>query len=521
MRNESGNPGEAESLPDLKYKELHSLTNPALSIGVPSEMNKPRNRIKVLGVGIFSLILALAGCANLSGIAPSATMLVPHTLANQPDSAVFPQQHWWQSLEDKQLDALVTRAIANNHSLKAVQTRMNAAQAIVAVADSTRYPQVNADAESTRQHLSANSIYPPPLGGSNVTMSTARISAQWQIDWFGKQRAALDAAIGQFRATQAEAQAAQVILAASVAQQYFSLARLQQQLQILQQLLQNGEHHAQLVDQRVAAGLDSKFAQRQAATQLMQTRRDQAALAEQIALSRHAMAVLLGAEPGETDQLDAHLPTNLSADIPDRLPAELLGHRADVVAARWRVESALQGVKEARADFYPNLNLTAFAGFESLTLSQWLKADSRDFGAGPAISLPIFDAGRLRAELKGRSSEADAAIETYNQAVLNSLREVADRLASWNALQTQLQEQKNVIAESTGSFDMENARYHAGLSNAISVLAAQNALLQQRRTLVDLQAHESDIYAGLMLALGGGYAAPASPDNRLISEGMQ
>ncbi|MGA7594765.1 MAG: TolC family protein, partial [Gallionella sp.] len=253
-----------------------------------------------------SLMFALAGCASPTGIAPGATMLVPHTLAGQPDHAAFPQQRWWQSLGDQQLDALITRAIANNHSLKAVQTRMNAAQAMVAEADSARYPQVYAEAESTRQHLSANSIYPPPLGGSEVTMSTARIAAQWQIDWFGKQRAALDAAIGQERAAQADAQAAQVILAASVAQQYFGLARLQQQQLILQQLLQSAEHHARLVDQRVVAGLDSKFAQRQSAVQLMQTRRDLAALAEQIALSRHAIAVLLGAEPGETGQLDAH-----------------------------------------------------------------------------------------------------------------------------------------------------------------------------------------------------------------------
>jgi NodT family efflux transporter outer membrane factor (OMF) lipoprotein len=286
-------------------------------------------------------------------------------------------------------------------------------------------------------------------------------------------------------------------------------------------LMKNSEHHAQLVDQRVAAGLDSKLVQRQTVMQVLQIKRELAALAEQIALSRHAMAVLLGAEPGETGKLDAHLPTKLRANVPDRLPAELLGHRPDVVAARWRVESALQGVQEARADFYPNLNLSAFAGFESLTLSQWLKTDSRSLGVGPAISLPIFDAGRLRAELKGRASQADAAIETYNQTVLNSLREVADGLASWNALQTQLQEQENVITESTGSYDMENARYQAGLGNYISVLDAQNALLQQRRTLVDLQARESDIYAGLMLALGGGYAAPASSDSRLTSEGMQ
>lgn len=458
------------------------------------------------------LLLALAGCANLSGIKPNAAMLVPHSLAagSQGDTAIFPRQSWWQSFGDDQLDALIARAIATNHSLKAVQTRMNAAQAMVAEADSARYPQVNANAQSTREHLSANSIYPPPLGGNDVTMSSASISAQWQIDWFGRQRAALDAAIGQARAAEADVQAAQVILASTVAQQYFGLARLQQQQRIKQQLLQSGEHNAQLVDQRVEAGLDSKLVQRQSVVQVLQMKRDLAALAEQIDLSRHAMAVLIGAEPGETGELEARLPANLQARVPDRIPAELLGHRPDVVAARWRVESELKGVQVARADFYPNLNLTAFAGFESITLSQWLNAASRNMGVGPAISLPIFDAGRLRAELKGQSAQADAAIETYNETVLNSLREVADKLASWNALQAQLQEQGNVVSQSTGTYDMENDRYRAGLVSYISVLAAENALLLQQAAMVDLQARESDVYAGLMLALGGGYAAPVT-----------
>ncbi len=470
------------------------------------------------------LLLTLAGCANYSGIEPGASILVPHSLstAGQPDAAVFPQQRWWQVFSDGQLDALIARAIANNPGLKAAQSRLATARALAAETDSARYPQVNADAQSTREHLSANSIYPPPLGGSDVTMSSASISAQWQIDWFGKQRAALDAAIGQARAAEADEQAAQVILAASVAQQYFGLARLQQQQQIKQQLLQSAEHNAQLVDQRVDAGLDSKLMQRQSVVQVLQMKRDLAALAEQIALSRHAMAVLIGAEPGETAQLEARLPASLQASVPDRIPAELLGHRADVVAARWRVESELKGVQVARADFYPNLNLAAFAGFESITLSQWLNAASRNMGIGPAISLPIFDAGRLRAELKGQSAQADAAIETYNETVLNSLREVADKLASWNALQTQLQEQQNVLSQSTGTYDMENDRYRAGLGNYISVLAAENALLQQQGLLVDLQARESDVYTGLMLALGGGYVAPAGQEpNNPVKESHQ
>lgn len=455
-----------------------------------------------------ALLSALAGCADFSGIAPQATMRKPQLAGDLADKTIFPQQNWWTIFGDDKLDALILRAIEKNHNLKVVQSRMNAAQAIVDETDSARYPQINADAQSTRERLSANSIYPPPLGGSTVTMSTVRISAQWQIDWFGKQRAALDAAIGQTRAAEADMQAAKVILASSVAQQYFSLARLQEQQQVRMKLLQSSEHNEQLIDQRVKEGLDSKLAQRKADVQVMQSRRELAALNEKIALSQHAMAVLIGAGPGKTEQLQARLPQDLHADIPRHLPAELLGHRADVVAARWQVESELQNVQAARADFYPNLNLTAFAGLESITLPQWLSADSRSMGAGPAISLPIFNAGRLRAVLKGRVTEADAAIENYNETVLNSLREVADKLASWQALQTQLQEQKNVMAQLTGTYDMENARFKAGLGNYISVLAAENALLQQQGTLIDLQSRVSDVYAGLMLALGGGYVAP-------------
>lgn len=187
--------------------------------------------------------MLLSGCASHSGIAPHSTMLIPQSQREGKQADVFPQQHWWQGFADPQLDTLIEQALANNYSLKVVQSRIAGARALQSLADSTRYPQINAGAQSTREHLSANSIYPPPLGGSTVTMSSTTLAAQWQIDWFGRQRAALDAAIGQTRADEADMQAAQVVLAATVATQYFSLARLQEQQQIKQQLLQIGRAH--------------------------------------------------------------------------------------------------------------------------------------------------------------------------------------------------------------------------------------------------------------------------------------
>lgn len=464
--------------------------------------------------------LLLSGCANFSGIATQSTMMVPHTLndTRQPDTTVFPQQYWWKKFSDSRLDALISQAIAKNHSLKVVQSRIAGAQALEEATDSARYPQVSAGVQSTREHLSANGYFPPPLGGSQITMSSASISGQWQIDWFGKQRAALNAAIGQTRAAQADMQAAQVVLAASVASQYFTLARLQEQQQIRQALLQQSEHNARLINQRVAAGLDTTLVQRQTQAQTPQIRRDLAALTEQVAISRHALAVLIGAEPGETDQLAARLPSDMLADVPEQLPAELLGHRADVAAARWRVESELQSVREARAAFYPNLNLTAFAGFEAIGLSQWFRTDSRTMGVGPAISLPIFNAGQLRAQLKGRTVQVDAAIETYNATVLNALREVADKLASRQALQTQLQEQKSVMMQLDAACELAKARYQSGLTNYLTVLGAENAQLLQQSILIDLQARAFDVDVGLMLALGGGYVSSAIPVSKSLAK---
>lgn len=479
------------------------------------------------GMGMaLGLVLGLSGCADFSGIHTQAKMIKPASLVttrqHNADSYVFPQQQWWKVFEDARLDALIEQALSANPSLKIAQSRVIEAQASAAAIDSTRYPQLNGKAKTTRERLSENSIYPPPLGGSTVTMNSANVTGQWQLDLFGKNRAALDAAVGQARAAEADAQAARVLVAANVAQQYFNLARLQAQQDLDRAMLKQREQTQELVRQRVAAGLDNTLAQRQAQAEVPQIRRELAALDEQVALVRHGLAVLMGAEPNATDTLVAHLPTATLPRMPSHLPAELLGHRADVVAARWRVESELHGLRETRAEFYPNINLSAFIGFESIGLSKWLSAGSRTFGVGPALSLPIFDAGLLRARLKGDTARADVAIESYNTAVLTAMRDVADQLSSWHALQTQLQEQMAGQAVVSSAYDLAVARYRGGLTNYLNVLAAQNEVQQQRRILIDLQAQAYELDVALMHALGGGYAAsdksPQSSNNSAIKQ---
>ena len=188
-----------------------------------------------------------------------------------------------------------------------------------------------------------------------------------------------------------------------------------------------------------------------------------------------------------------------------------------MVAARWRVEAASQDVEAAKTDFYPNISLRAFAGFArqslSVSLSDWLNAGSRTYGIEPAISLPIFDAGRLRARYKGRAAELDAAIETYNQTLLIAVRDVADQLVSLEALALQSTAQARTLSTRQAAFDLARRQYDAGLTDYLTVLNAQNVLLQERQQQLDLNTRALVLDAELNRALGGGFDAADTTNN--------
>ncbi|HEY4998347.1 MAG TPA: TolC family protein, partial [Usitatibacter sp.] len=191
---------------------------------------------------------------------------------------------------------------------------------------------------------------------------------------------------------------------------------------------------------------------------------------------------------------------------PAAIPADLLGRRADVAAARWRVESAVSDVKVAKAQFYPNVNLAAFAGFSSIGLDQLVRAASAQYGAGPAIRLPIFDAGRLRANLRVKTADLDAAVESYNGALLEAVRDTADQIATFRSVERQRSEQSEARAASESAYDLATQRYRAGITNYLTVLTAETAVLNQRRQSTDLTARALDAQIELIRALGGAFA---------------
>ena len=195
----------------------------------------------------------------------------------------------------------------------------------------------------------------------------------------------------------------------------------------------------------------------------------------------------------------------LSRDAGKQSPADLIGRRADLVAQRWRVDAATNQVDAAKAQFYPDINLVAFVGLSSLGLDRFVDAGSRTYGVGPALHLPLFDGGRLRAQLETRRADVDAAIVAYNGTLLRALREVADEVTSLQAIERQQQAQAEATAAADAAYELAVQRYQAGLGNFLVVLTAQTNVLAQRRAASDLKARHLAAEIGLARALGGGY----------------
>lgn len=462
-----------------------------------------------------ALVLTLTGCASTHGIAPAAKKIEPAALglpAQQPAAAPAAvaqvDAQWWRGFGDDTLSGLVDRALAGSPNLKVAQARLQRAQANADVQRSAEWPQVNGSFDATRQHYTANGMIPAPLAGTMRETGTLQASASWELDFFGRNRAALDAAVGAQRAAEADAQAARVLLASNVARSYLQLARLVEQREVAKASLQQREGVLSLIRQRVDAGLDTKVELRQGEGALPETRAQLEALEEQITLTRHALAALTVQPPDAFDALTPRLATLKAQPQPAAVPADLLGRRADISAARWRVEAATGDVAAARAQFYPNVNLTAFAGFSSIGLDRLLKNGSEQYGIGPAIRLPIFEAGRLRANLRGKSADLDAAVESYNATLVDAVRDVADQIASMQSIARQQAEQAMARDAAESAYDIAVQRYKAGLGTYLVVLNAESGVLAQRRAAADLQARALDTQVALIRSLGGGYADP-------------
>ncbi|MDB5811767.1 MAG: transporter [Betaproteobacteria bacterium] len=480
----------------------------------------------IKSLAALALAMLLAGCASMRGLAPSANIADANTLRAEKSlvgthltPAAWPQSDWWKTLNDPQLNALMEEALAGSPTLRIAEARVKSALGFAQSTNAAQFPQINGDAAVTRERFPERGLVPPPFAGAWATQAQLQATLGYEADLWGRNRAAYLGAIGEARAAEIDAFAARLALSVNVVQAYVQFHRAFLQLDVAQKNLREREQLFDLTRQRFEGGLDTRLAVKQAESAVPGAREQIAQLDEAIDLARHQLAALAGQGPDRG--LALQRPTvnaAMQAELPAAVPAELIGRRPDLVAQRWRVEAAAKNIDVAKADFYPNVNLSAFIGLQTIGLSGFFQAGNATYGLGPAVTLPIFDAGRLRGNLAQRNAGYDVAVEQYNQTLVDAMRDVVDQLTSMKSVETQRKDQALSEAAAQEAYDLAMQRYREGIGNYLEVLTAENQLLTQQSIGVDLRARELSLSVNLTRALGGGFEPVRMPTSQVHDE---
>ncbi|UMZ09932.1 efflux transporter outer membrane subunit [Pseudomonas sp. MPFS] len=465
-------------------------------------------------VSLVLLAMSLAGCANYSGLDTEGVSLSAQSLATGKalngvslSPAAWPRSDWWKSLGDSQLDGLIQEALRDSPDMQIASARAHQASAAAYAADAERMPTLDAKAGASRSRL-ARDQDPRGQGGAYSTVRNISASFNYNFDLWGGQRAAWEAALGQARAAEVDRQAASLTLAADVARAYSDLGHAHIVHDLAAEDLKRTRQMLELSQRRLSAGIDSQYQYQQTESLEAGAQASLIDAEKQLQSAKIALAVLLGKGPGRADEISRPKVLQASAvALPSTLPAELLGRRPDLVAARWRVEAASKDIDASKTRFYPNLNLSASAGAESLLGDAMFGSASRFFTIAPTVSLPIFDGGRLRASLDARDADYDLAVAQYNKTLVTALGDVSDSVAQLRDIGRQIGAQQHATDIAQDSYDTVVQRYGSGIGNYLDVLSIEQQLLQAQRQLATLNAQQIDLSIQLMQALGGGFDA--------------
>ena len=457
------------------------------------------------GAAITAIAAVLAGCA----IPASKPMLAPlpgSALGLSDTAAPLIATDWWASFGDPQLDRLVADAIAGNPSLDAALARVRQADALLSTQRANSGPDLALDSQEQVARLSGRYTIPPPYAGTVRAVGTTQLTLNWNLDLFGRQKAAIDGARASTLAAGLDVAAARLALSGAVVQTYINLSRAETQAVIARRTIATRQDSLRLDNVRIRNKLASALDAQGAVTLVAQA--EQALLRAQAAqvLARNALAALAGRG---SDYAANVRPTALTLDaalpLPSAVPADLISRRADIAAAQARIAAAAAGRQVARKAFYPNVNLAALGGFQALGIGNLFSLDAGTVGAGPAVHLPIFDNGRLKAGLEGATAGLDLAIASYNGTVVGAVREAADALTRIRSLSDDRARQAEVVRGLAETGRLNTIRVSSGLESRLGLVDNDVRLLDAQQSDANLAADAASQRVALVLALGGGF----------------
>ena len=450
--------------------------------------------------------LLLSACVSSPTTTPQIKQVDAATLGLGPDTAPKFPDDWWKAFGDPQIDRLAMAMMTGNPTLQSALARIRAAQADLSSQQTQDYPQASLEGQEQRELFSKDFIIPPPYGGTWRWMGTLEGNLSWNLDFWGKQADLITKAKNTSDAVALDAQAARLALSGALAQTYINLWLAYQMGDIADRTVADRSQILTLTQNRFNSGLENPQSLEQAKALLDLAKIDQMRLAAQREMDVHAIAALTGQGASAYGAITRPMPAlDTALPLPATLPADLLARRPDVMAARARIDAAAAGREAAHAEFYPDINLTAFAGFQAIGLANLLTGNALTVGAGPAIHLPIFDAGKIRAQYAGATAALDMAVADYNGAVLNAIKQAADAMTQVKSLGDQRIQQQAALDAAEKSFAYAQTRYRTGLSDQIVMLNAESTLLNARQQMAGLAANMAAQRITLLLSVGGGF----------------
>ena len=421
----------------------------------------------------------------------------------------WPAKDWWNRYQDPTLDQLIQLATASSPTLATAHARYDSARQSVRIAGAASGARVDAVADIDRQRLSDNGLFPPQLLGFTwYNQADLGLQASYTFDWWGKQRDAVESAMDQAHAAQADRSAAALMLASSIADAYFGWQADQSRIALARERADVVEREGAIAGARVKADLDSADTTRRSRLDLAAAREQIAALEGSAKLRVVAIAALVGRSASELPALQAKPLPAFPAGLPDNVKIDLISRRADITASRWRVEAAERNAESARAEFFPDVTINALLGLSSIDVGKLLEYGSRVPQATAAIHLPIFDAGRLKARYGATQAAIDSAVATYQDTLVSAARDVATQASTRAQISAERAQRTQQVDAASQLRDSASARVRQGIADSRIELTATESWIEQRDALLQLDAAALSADIALQRALGGGYESP-------------
>jgi NodT family efflux transporter outer membrane factor (OMF) lipoprotein len=468
------------------------------------------SRIRFTGAALAAL--ALAGCVATPHVEPQVAQVAPGALGLDASTAHI-DADWWKAFGDPQLNSLIATGLADNPSLAMALARVRAAQAQIDTEHAGLLPHVSASGQVDRARF-GDKILPPPVGGADSDITIADASLKWDLDLFGRQHDLVRQATASADAARLDAAAARLAVSVAIAQTYVSYARAERLIEVANGFVATRQQALGFTRSRIRNQLASRFELEQAQTLLAQAEQARTQATQQRDTLVHALAALVGRGADFYPQIaKPALALDRAPGVPAMLPADLLGRRPDLLAGRARIEAAVQGRKAAAAAFLPDVSISALAGLTAAGFGNFFTGGAFSYSVGPAVSLPIFEGGKLRAQYKGATADLDVAVASYNDNVLGAVREAADAISNVRAADQDLADEGRVVAGLRETVRLDQVRVATGLGSQLDSIESGFRLLEAEQALVGLQGDALTRRVQLIAALGGGFD-PSAPDTR-------